>query len=291
MSTKATPFAKSTWVLCKHGNYYYEAKIIKAELKKDEWVYRIHYKNWGNRYDENVKHSDAKERFMAHTPENVARTKKQIEIALANEQKEKRKPTNVEVGEEVASSSVSGSHDNRPKIQKPLIPASVMKMLQTVQSVPNLEEKTSVESFLKKYMEEKKGFEKLCPGHPAADAMIECFLEQLKLDFNMNLMVYLKKEEMKQCLEIFNTKRAAKDETEVTMEEMTELYEKEENRMKLFENPGINFADIYGVLHFARILQSGYDDYEDELPVGDNLPIMLIHDLLSYAENFTSEYA
>uniref|UniRef100_A0A914Q192 MRG domain-containing protein n=1 Tax=Panagrolaimus davidi TaxID=227884 RepID=A0A914Q192_9BILA len=164
-------------------------------------------------------------------------------------------------------------------------------MLQTVQSVPNLEEKTSVESFLKKYMEEKKGFKQLCPGHPAADAMIECFLEQLKLDFNMNLMVYLKKEEMKQCLEIFNTKRAAKDETEVTMEEMTELYEKEENRMKLFENPGINFADIYGVLHFARILQSGYDDYEDELPVGDNLPIMLIHDLLSYAENFTSEYA
>lgn len=44
MSTKTTPFAKSTWVLCKHGNYYYEAKILKSEFKNDEWVYRIHYK-------------------------------------------------------------------------------------------------------------------------------------------------------------------------------------------------------------------------------------------------------
>lgn len=52
---KQTPFAfdKDEKVLCFHGPYLYEAKILNLEQadpknKKSAWKYLVHYKGWKN---------------------------------------------------------------------------------------------------------------------------------------------------------------------------------------------------------------------------------------------------
>uniref|UniRef100_A0AC34GT12 Uncharacterized protein n=1 Tax=Panagrolaimus sp. ES5 TaxID=591445 RepID=A0AC34GT12_9BILA len=137
----------------------------------------------------------------------------------------------------------------------------------------------------------KKSFEKLYPNHPKAEELVTTLTEQIKLDFNMNLLTYLTQGEMKQCLAIFNKKRKDQDESELTMEEMKEMYENKDNRIELFNNPGITFSDTYGVVHFARFLKAGYNYYGNEVTGFEKFYVTFFYDLLCFAENFSSEYA
>ncbi|VDM52235.1 unnamed protein product [Angiostrongylus costaricensis] len=79
-------------VLCKHGSYYYEAKITEIAEEDGETVYVVHYQGWHKRYDERIAQSETTDKFLPFTEENIARCKKEIQEA-ASSSKNKRKKT------------------------------------------------------------------------------------------------------------------------------------------------------------------------------------------------------
>ncbi|KAE9417813.1 hypothetical protein Angca_009661, partial [Angiostrongylus cantonensis] len=62
-------------VLCKHGSYYYEAKITEIAEEDGETVYVVHYQGWHKRYDERIAQSETTDKFLPFTEENIARCK------------------------------------------------------------------------------------------------------------------------------------------------------------------------------------------------------------------------
>ncbi|KAH1133645.1 hypothetical protein GLYMA_05G099000v4 [Glycine max] len=60
-------YSEGEKVLAYHGPRIYEAKVQKAEIRKSEWKYFVHYLGWSKNWDEWV----GEERLMKHTEENV----------------------------------------------------------------------------------------------------------------------------------------------------------------------------------------------------------------------------
>nr|XP_043614602.1 protein MRG1 [Erigeron canadensis] len=56
-------------VLAYHGPRIYEAKVQKAEIRKTEWKYFVHYLGWSKNWDEWV----GIDRLMKYTEENIAK--------------------------------------------------------------------------------------------------------------------------------------------------------------------------------------------------------------------------
>ncbi|KAE9607793.1 putative chromatin remodeling & transcriptional activation CHROMO-DOMAIN family [Lupinus albus] len=54
-------------LLAYHGPRIYEAKVQKAEIRKNEWRYFVHYLGWNKSWDEWV----GEDRLMKYTEENV----------------------------------------------------------------------------------------------------------------------------------------------------------------------------------------------------------------------------
>ncbi|XP_026655980.1 protein MRG1-like isoform X5 [Phoenix dactylifera] len=73
-SPAAGLFSEGEKVLAYHGPRIYEAKVQKAEPRKDEWRYFVHYLGWSKNWDEWV----GTNRLMKFTLENV---RKQQELA------------------------------------------------------------------------------------------------------------------------------------------------------------------------------------------------------------------
>ncbi|XP_027075564.1 protein MRG1 [Coffea eugenioides] len=70
-SKKSCLFSEGEKVLAYHGPKIYEAKVQKAEVRKNEWRYFVHYLGWNKNWDEWV---DAG-RLMKYTEENVLKQK------------------------------------------------------------------------------------------------------------------------------------------------------------------------------------------------------------------------
>ncbi|CAJ0589609.1 unnamed protein product [Cylicocyclus nassatus] len=98
-------------VLCKHGQYYYEAKITEIAEEDGETVYIVHYQGWHKRYDERITASETAEMFLPFTEENVARCKKEIQEASASKSK-KRKTK--DANEDEGRKSDAGSRASTP---------------------------------------------------------------------------------------------------------------------------------------------------------------------------------
>ncbi|KAL4644721.1 hypothetical protein ACB092_02G185000 [Castanea dentata] len=65
--SKSSLYSEGEKVLAYHGPRLYEAKVQKAELRKKEWRYFVHYLGWNKNWDEWV----GVDRLMKHTEENV----------------------------------------------------------------------------------------------------------------------------------------------------------------------------------------------------------------------------
>ncbi|VDO89993.1 unnamed protein product [Heligmosomoides polygyrus] len=70
-------------VLCKHGAFFYEAKITDVEEEHGEMVYTVHYQGWHKRYDERIRQSQCPEMFLPLTEANIAKAKADILEASA----------------------------------------------------------------------------------------------------------------------------------------------------------------------------------------------------------------
>ncbi|KAM3286164.1 protein MRG1 [Capsicum chacoense] len=66
-NTKPSVYFEGEKVLAYHGPRIYEAKVQKAELRKNEWRYFVHYLGWNKNWDEWV----GADRLMKHTEDNV----------------------------------------------------------------------------------------------------------------------------------------------------------------------------------------------------------------------------
>ncbi|WCJ31279.1 Chromatin modification-related protein EAF3 [Euphorbia peplus] len=62
-------FTEGERVLAFHGPRIYEAKVQKAEHRKNEWRYFVHYLGWNKNWDEWI----GTDRLLKHTEENVSK--------------------------------------------------------------------------------------------------------------------------------------------------------------------------------------------------------------------------
>ncbi|XP_054824616.1 protein MRG1 isoform X6 [Prosopis cineraria] len=65
--SNSSMYSEGEKVLAYHGPRIYEAKVQKAEIRKNEWKYFVHYLGWNKNWDEWV----GEDRLMKHTEENV----------------------------------------------------------------------------------------------------------------------------------------------------------------------------------------------------------------------------
>lgn len=65
-------FSEGEKILAYHGPLIYEAKIQRAELRKKEWKYFVHYLGWSKNWDEWV----GTDRLMKYTEANIEKQKK-----------------------------------------------------------------------------------------------------------------------------------------------------------------------------------------------------------------------
>ncbi|XP_041000870.1 protein MRG1 isoform X1 [Juglans microcarpa x Juglans regia] len=65
--SNSSVYSEGEKVLAYHGPRIYEAKVQKAERRKKEWRYFVHYLGWNKNWDEWV----GVDRLMKHTEENV----------------------------------------------------------------------------------------------------------------------------------------------------------------------------------------------------------------------------
>ncbi|KZV24965.1 MRG family protein isoform 1 [Dorcoceras hygrometricum] len=66
-SSSKSLFSEGEKVLAYHGPRIYEAKVQKAELRKNEWRYFVHYLGWSKNWDEWV----GMDRLMKYNEENI----------------------------------------------------------------------------------------------------------------------------------------------------------------------------------------------------------------------------
>uniref|UniRef100_A0A914YR00 MRG domain-containing protein n=1 Tax=Panagrolaimus superbus TaxID=310955 RepID=A0A914YR00_9BILA len=77
----APEYVVNTPVICQYSDsYYYDAKIVKVQKKNDtgECLYTIHYNGWNQRYDEEITHAEACQKFLVYNPENLAIAKREL---------------------------------------------------------------------------------------------------------------------------------------------------------------------------------------------------------------------
>ncbi|XP_050129035.1 protein MRG1-like isoform X2 [Malus sylvestris] len=60
-------YSEGEKILAYHGPRIYEAKVQKAELRKNEWRYFVHYLGWNKNWDEWV----GGDRLLKHTEDNI----------------------------------------------------------------------------------------------------------------------------------------------------------------------------------------------------------------------------
>ncbi|KAJ1372880.1 Mortality factor 4-like protein 1 [Parelaphostrongylus tenuis] len=98
-------------VLCKHGLFFYEAKIIEIEEEDDgEMIYTVHYQGWHKRYDERIHQKHCSEMFLPLTDANIAKAKADIQEASSAKNKRKKQ----KLDEDEARKSETGSRGSTP---------------------------------------------------------------------------------------------------------------------------------------------------------------------------------
>lgn len=99
-------------VLCKHGSFYYEAKIVEIAEQDGETVYVVHYQGWHKRYDERIAQTETADKFLPFTEQNIARCKREIQEASSSKNKKRKAKESNEDDSRRSDSSSRGSTPN-----------------------------------------------------------------------------------------------------------------------------------------------------------------------------------
>ncbi|XP_019076603.1 protein MRG1 isoform X5 [Vitis vinifera] len=221
-------FSEGEKVLAYHGPRIYEAKVQKAEFRKKEWRYFVHYLGWNKNWDEWV----GMDRLMKHTEENVlkqqALDKKQgAEKNPKSGRSAQAKPKSSTVARGKRRKSDSGiEKDNASteKLVKIPIPATLKKQL-----VDDWDFVTQQDKLVK------------LPRIPNVDAILIKYLEyRIKKDGTMTDYV----------AEILNGLRSYFDRALPMML----LYKKERQQFQeAIYHPDLSPSTVYGAEHLLRL--------------------------------------
>ncbi|EFJ22850.1 hypothetical protein SELMODRAFT_228384 [Selaginella moellendorffii] len=196
-----TQFKDGDKVLAYHGPLIYEAKIQKAELRKNEWKYFVHYLGWSKNWDEWI----GEERLLPLNEENLEKQKHLVNTQAADKRGKGRmgqgKPKGATSTATKGRKRKSEEKDGEDNSLKFSLPAALKKLLiedcelvTQGSKLAKLPKSPSVEEILQKYLETKTK-----PG----DSLVE-ILNGLRSYFDKALpLMLLYKEERKQHVEVF----------------------------------------------------------------------------------------
>lgn len=218
-SSDSRVYSAGEKVLAYHGPRIYEAKVQKAEIRKNEWRYFVHYLGWNKNWDEWVGES----RLMKHNDENVVKQRaldkkqgvdknvksgrsaqvKAKSSADAKVEKEDIKNIASKGKKRKIDSGVEKGSGNDEKLFKIQIPAPLKKQLVDDSDFVNQQDKLvklprspTVDEILTKYLEYKSKKDSV-----EADSTGE-ILKGIRLYFDKALpMMLVYKKERKQCNE------------------------------------------------------------------------------------------
>ncbi|PWA75548.1 MRG family protein [Artemisia annua] len=170
-------FSDGEKVLAYHGPRIYEAKVQKAEIRKNEWKYFVHYLGWSKNWDEWV----GVDRLMKYTEENIEKQQilEKTQGVDKNPKSGRSSQTKPKVSsdvkvekEDVKSSGAKGKKrksessiekENPPPVEKPVkiqIPSALKKQLVDDWEFINQQDKLvklprspNVDDILAKYLE------------------------------------------------------------------------------------------------------------------------------------------
>lgn len=170
-------FREGEKVLAYHGPLIYDTKIQRADFRKKEWKYFVHYLGWSKNWDEWV----GPERLMKPTEANLDRQKKLFKNQTGDKQSKSRVPAGKQKGaaeKEEAKSESKPSSVTRGKKRKsdPVIepkdaeePDQVLKI-----SLPGMLKKQLVDDW--EFITQMGKLIKL-PRSPTADEILKKYLE------------------------------------------------------------------------------------------------------------------
>ncbi|XP_024461586.1 protein MRG1 isoform X2 [Populus trichocarpa] len=171
-------FSEGERVLAYHGPRIYEAKVQKAELRKKEWRYFVHYLGWNKNWDEWV----GMDRLMKHTPDNVlkqqALEKKQgVDKSLKPGRSSQTKPknsTDSKMDKEDPKSNVAKGKKRKSDsgMEKDNLPVEKLVKIQ----IPSTLKKQLVDDW--EFVTQQDKFVKL-PRSPNVDDILTKYLEYM----------------------------------------------------------------------------------------------------------------
>ncbi|XP_073288912.1 protein MRG1-like isoform X2 [Primulina huaijiensis] len=237
-STSKSLFSEGEKVLAYHGPRIYEAKVQKAEFRKNEWRYFVHYLGWSKNWDEWV----GMDRLMKYNEENILKQQaldKKVGVdkntkSGRSAQTKPKSSTDGKVDKEEVKNNVtkgkkrkadSGTEDNpaAEKLIKIQIPPTLKKKL-----VDDWEFITQQDKLVK------------LPRSPCVDDVFTKYLEyRSKKDGMMTDAVG----------EIFNGLRCYFDKALPVIL----LYEKEHQQYRDLISESVFPSSIYGVEHLLRL--------------------------------------
>lgn len=104
--TEPSQFSEGEKVLAYHGPLIYDTKIKKAEYRKKEWKYFVHYLGWSKNWDEWV----GADRLMKPTEENLENQKK----LFINQTGDKQSKGRVPAGKQKSAAEKELKTENKP---------------------------------------------------------------------------------------------------------------------------------------------------------------------------------
>ncbi|XP_075510589.1 protein MRG1-like isoform X2 [Primulina tabacum] len=237
-STSKSLFSEGEKVLAYHGPRIYEAKVQKAEFRKNEWRYFVHYLGWSKNWDEWV----GMDRLMKYNEENILKQQaldKKVGVdkntkSGRSAQTKPRSSIDGKVDKEEVKNNVtkgkkrkadSGTEDNpaAEKLIKIQIPPTLKKKL-----VDDWEFITQLDKLVK------------LPRSPCVDDVLTKYLEyRSKKDGMMTDAVG----------EIFNGLRCYFDKALPVIL----LYEKEHQQYRDVISESVFPSSIYGAEHLLRL--------------------------------------
>lgn len=169
-------FSEGEKVLAYHGPRIYEAKVQKAEVRKKEWRYFVHYLGWNKNWDEWV----GADRLMKHTEENVqkqqALDKKQgVDKNLKSGRSAQTKPkasSEVKVDKEDTKNNVAKGKKRKTDSGIEKDSASVKKLIKI--QIPSTLKKQLVDDW--EFITQQDKLVKL-PRSPNVDSILTKYLE------------------------------------------------------------------------------------------------------------------
>ncbi|GAB2282656.1 Protein mrg1 [Dionaea muscipula] len=242
--SKTCLFSEGEKVLAYHGPRIYAAKVLKAEIRKNEWKYFVHYLGWSKNWDEWV----IGDRLLKYTEENMEKQRRLnvekrqgADKTLKSGRSLQTKPKSSSVAAD-SKADKEDSKNNVAKGKKRKVESVVEKESVSTEKlvkiwIPSILRKQLVDDC--EYVTKQDKLVKL-PRSPNVDEILKQYLEYRSQKDHMMAM---------SVVEVLNGLRCYFDKALPLML----LYKKERQQFQEAVVDNISPSTIYGAEHLLRL--------------------------------------